>query len=79
MCLSSVVLMKSVLDKFKVFDKSLKVFDIRLQNSLGSMPCFSADLWIFKPCSSVPVRNCTEKPSFLLKRAKKSATIDEYA
>jgi len=40
-------------------ERSLKVWLIWSQNTRGSFPAFSADLWIFKPCSSVPVRKWT--------------------
>ena len=76
---SSVVLIKSVFVKFKILVKSMKVLLILSQNFCGSSPAFSADLWIFNPCSSVPVKKCTLKLSISLNRAKKSAIILEYA
>ena len=57
--------------------ESLNLVDSSSQKSLISFEFFSASLCIFKPCSSVPVKKNTLKPSILLNLAKISATILE--
>ena len=69
--------MKSLLDKFNVPDKSLKVLLISSQNNKGSIFFSSAARCIFCPCSSVPVKKLTLKPSIRLNLAKKSAIMLE--
>ena len=48
-------------------------------NSLGLVPAASAACWIFRPCSSVPVRKYTSSPSMRCHRASASLTIVVYA
>ena len=71
------VLIKSSLDKLSNEDKFLKVLLISSQNVKGSLLDFSAALCIFWPCSSVPVKKKTLKPSILLNLANMSAIILE--
>ena len=45
----------------------------------GVTPCASAARWIFRPCSSVPVRNTTSSPQSRRQRASTSAATVVYA
>ena len=45
--------------KFKILVNSSNFLDNSSQNIFGVFLFFSASLWIFKPCSSVPVKKKT--------------------
>jgi hypothetical protein len=54
---------------------SRKFSDTRSVNACGSSPAAAADFSTFCPCSSVPVRNITSKPSSRLNRAITSHAV----
>ena len=68
----SVVRMKSSFVKFSAPDSARKFCETLSVKACGSMPAASADLATFWPCSSVPVRNFTSRPSSRMKRASTS-------
>ncbi len=76
MCRGSVVRMNSSLLTFISAVISRKFCETRSQKVCGSRPAARADLSTFWPCSSVPVRNLTRRPSSRMKRASASqATV----
>ncbi len=68
----SVVRMKSSLLKFIAAARSRKFWLTRSVKLCGSTPAVSAAFCTFWPCSSVPVRKWTSKPSSRLNRASTS-------
>jgi hypothetical protein len=68
--------MKSSLLMLSSFVISCQAGEIRSQNSCGEMPAARADCSTFWPCSSLPVRNLTLRPSSRMNRANTShATV----
>lgn len=64
MCLSSVVLKKSVVETWYILNNFLNFSEIVLQYTRGGSLAFSA-LWaIFRPCSSVPDMNFASRSGF---------------
>mmetsp|Transcript_35303 Transcript_35303/g.94570 ORF Transcript_35303/g.94570 Transcript_35303/m.94570 type:complete len:235 (+) Transcript_35303:1655-2359(+) len=55
--------MKSSFEKFITPIRSRKVCELRSHHSCGETSFFSADCCTFCPCSSVPVRKYTSRPS----------------
>ena len=74
-CRSSVVRMKSVLEMSSVFASSRKRAELRSASARVDSPSRCAVCTILSPCSSVPVRKNTSRPSSRRQRAIASVAI----